>query len=303
MKIDDNPSPSLLFAEGTDPAAPAAGHQRLWVDTDHTLKTIDSSSTVKEYTPNAAETLPVSIIAAKGDLIVGTANDTAGILTAGTNGKVLTAASGETTGLSWATPAAETLPVSIIAAKGDLIVGTANDTAAILTAGTNDYVLTAASGEATGLKWAAAAGGGSAAFSGCKVYNNTTQTITGSGFHIFAFNSEDFDTDAFHDNSTNNGRITIPAGKAGKYAVGIFVYYTTTFVGDARFVKNSTAYSNIRQHANGTGTGWTASTIFALAEGDYVTFQTSIDSEATGVVGHASAREGQCEFWAYLIGT
>jgi hypothetical protein len=54
----------------------------------------------------------------------------------------------------------ETLPVSIIAAKGDLIVGTANDTAAVLTAGTNDYVLTAASGEATGLKWAAAAGGG-----------------------------------------------------------------------------------------------------------------------------------------------
>jgi hypothetical protein len=48
------------------------------------------------------------------------------------------------------------------AAKGDLIVGTAADTAAILTAGTNDYVLTAASGETTGLKWAAAAGGGGA---------------------------------------------------------------------------------------------------------------------------------------------
>ena len=49
---------------------------------------------------------------------------------------------------------------TLIAAKGDLIVGSANDTPAILTAGTNDYVLTAASGEATGLKWAAAAGGG-----------------------------------------------------------------------------------------------------------------------------------------------
>jgi hypothetical protein len=45
------------------------------------------------------------------------------------------------------------------AAKGDLIVGTGNDTASVLTAGTDDYVLTADSGEATGLKWAAAGSG------------------------------------------------------------------------------------------------------------------------------------------------
>jgi hypothetical protein len=47
-----------------------------------------------------------------------------------------------------------------IDAKGDLIVGTGADTFARLPAGTNDYVLTAASGETTGLKWAAAASGG-----------------------------------------------------------------------------------------------------------------------------------------------
>lgn len=46
------------------------------------------------------------------------------------------------------------------AAKGDLIVGTANDTAAILTVGANDLVLTADSAETTGLKWAAASGSG-----------------------------------------------------------------------------------------------------------------------------------------------
>jgi hypothetical protein len=49
---------------------------------------------------------------------------------------------------------------ALIAALGDLIVGTGPDTAAILTAGADDYVLTAASGEATGLIWAAATGGG-----------------------------------------------------------------------------------------------------------------------------------------------
>lgn len=49
---------------------------------------------------------------------------------------------------------------TLIAAKGDLIVGTANDTPGILTAGTTNQVLTVDSSTATGLKWAAAAGGG-----------------------------------------------------------------------------------------------------------------------------------------------
>ena len=45
------------------------------------------------------------------------------------------------------------------AAKGDLIVATGNNAASVLTAGANDYVLTADDGQATGLKWAAATGG------------------------------------------------------------------------------------------------------------------------------------------------
>jgi hypothetical protein len=52
------------------------------------------------------------------------------------------------------------IPESIIAAKGDILTGTANDTPAVLSVGTNGHTLVADSAEATGLKWAAPAGGG-----------------------------------------------------------------------------------------------------------------------------------------------
>jgi hypothetical protein len=57
-------------------------------------------------------------------------------------------------------PVLTTPTISTIDAKGDLLVGTADNTIGRLPVGTNDYVLVAASGETTGLKWAAPAGGG-----------------------------------------------------------------------------------------------------------------------------------------------
>jgi hypothetical protein len=45
-----------------------------------------------------------SIVDAKGDLIAGTAADAVSRLAAGTNGHVLVADSGETTGLKWNNP-------------------------------------------------------------------------------------------------------------------------------------------------------------------------------------------------------
>lgn len=45
-KASDNPYPSILITEGTEPTAPAAGKQRLYIDsTSHKLKRTDSSGT------------------------------------------------------------------------------------------------------------------------------------------------------------------------------------------------------------------------------------------------------------------
>jgi hypothetical protein len=49
---------------------------------------------------------------------------------------------------------------TIFDAKANLLTATANDTPAILAVGANDTILTADSSTATGLKWAAPAGGG-----------------------------------------------------------------------------------------------------------------------------------------------
>jgi hypothetical protein len=64
------------------------------------------------------------------------------------------------TGLTSGDPHTQYLQESIVDAKGDLIVASADNTPARLAVGANDTVLTADSAEATGVKWAAAAGGG-----------------------------------------------------------------------------------------------------------------------------------------------
>jgi hypothetical protein len=57
------------------------------------------------YAPfNVGDAVAKTLIDAKGDLLAGTADNTAGRLAVGTNGQVLVADSGETTGLKWNDP-------------------------------------------------------------------------------------------------------------------------------------------------------------------------------------------------------
>lgn len=60
-----------------------------------------------------------------------------------------------------------------------------------------------------------AAGSGGAAFVGVSVKHSTTY----AGGTVMPFDTESFDTDGFHDNVTNNSRLTVPAGLGGRYLV------------------------------------------------------------------------------------
>lgn len=103
----------------------------------------------------------LSPMTTSGDIIYGGASGTGTRLAKGTDGEVLTLVSGLP---SWETGggggSGDVATDTIWNAKGDLAVGTGSDTASRLGVGTDGHVLTADSGEATGLKWAAAAGGG-----------------------------------------------------------------------------------------------------------------------------------------------
>jgi hypothetical protein len=56
-------------------------------------------------------------------------------------------------------------------------------------------------------------------FHGVRAFNDATQTLTNGAYTIVALNAEEYDTDGFHDNSTNNSRLTVPLGLAGYYHV------------------------------------------------------------------------------------
>lgn len=62
--------------------------------------------------------------------------------------------------------------------------------------------------------------GGSSTFSGCRVKLAAQLTAQNySSETALPFTEEVFDTDGFHDNATNNTRITIPSGLDGYYGV------------------------------------------------------------------------------------
>lgn len=82
-----------------------------------------------------------AFMAAKGDIISASADDTPLILTVGANDLVLTADSNEATGLKWAAVPSGLATDTLWAAKGDVAVATGDDAAGVLTVGADNTIL------------------------------------------------------------------------------------------------------------------------------------------------------------------
>ena len=162
------------------------------------------------------------------------------------------------------------IPKSLIDAAGDLIIGTAADTAGRLAIGTNGQVLQS---NGTTAVWATPAAGG-ATFVGAGIKKSANQSISNNTFTLITFNQEDFDTSSFHDNSTNNTRITIPTGKGGYYLITGVVSFEANVTGTRAVTLLKNGGSSIYlffQPPNDTGSGLIVpfTYIAAAAAGDY----------------------------------
>jgi len=118
---------------------------------------------------------------------------------------------------------------------GDIIYASAANTPARLAIGSTDQVLKVSGGIPA---WGAAA----ASFVGTSIGKTATQSISNTTFTALTWDTEDYDTDAFHNTSTNTSRITIPSGKGGYYL----------FSGSVGFDLNATGARLLRLYKNGT---------------------------------------------------
>lgn len=136
------------------------------------------------------------------------------------------------------------------------------------------------------------------AFHGCKVYNSTTQSVSSTSAAL-TFDSEEYDTDAFHSTVSATSKITIPSGLDGYYLLqgGTFGDNTWSWIG---FKKGGNALRGYGGTVSGGAHYATSSAIILLAAADYVELWVNTTSAAN--MGHATLLDAQSWFAATLLG-
>ena len=119
----------------------------------------------------------------------------------------------------------------------------------------------------------------STSFVGCSVKRTANKTISTATWTKIDFDAENFDTNGFHDNATNNTRLTIPSGQGGYYLItwnAIFASNNTGYRATG-ITKNNAAVPGSSSNAiGGIAVGYTPvgqQFVLNLAAADYIEMQ------------------------------
>lgn len=137
----------------------------------------------------------------------------------------------------------------------------------------------------------------------CRAERRTTQSISNNTFTAVALTAEDWDTGGMHSTVTNNSRLTVPSGGAGKYHVGMSGYWASNVTGRRvfRLQKNgATTVLEVELPVSGGLSSSAYSMIDTGNVGDYwefYVFQTS------GGALNLDGASVPAVLWAYWIST
>jgi len=194
-------------------------------------------------------------------------------LKGGTTGQLLSKASNTNLDFAWVNGGMS----NPMTTTGDTIYSSSGSTPARLGIGSTGQVLTVAAGLPS---WATPA---APAFAGCLVTGDGNISLTNNADTLITWNTELFDTNAFHSTSTNTGRITIPV--AGKYKVYFTHYIQQGAAGEraSSLWLNNDYYALTTAHASSTSVATvnSMSLTMTLAVNDYLETKIFQDSGAS----------------------
>jgi len=131
---------------------------------------------------------------------------------------------------------------------------------------------------------------GSSSMDGARVYKSSGQASIASTLTVLTFDSESYDTNSYHDNSTNNSRLTVPT--TGYYRmVGTVSTSSNSVFRAAIRINGSTTIMDISSGNAGASVnnGQMIVTDYALTAGDYVellgAFMSGTYTTTSGIAG------------------
>lgn len=142
-------------------------------------------------------------------------------------------------------------------------------------------------------------------FVGCKAFNSAVQTINSGASTAVTFDSEEYDTSAFHSTSANTSRMTVPTGLAGYYLCVFSTFYNASPSNiHLGFTKNGTTALRLAGGSSIAAASYSpeAITVVNLAVADFVEVFV-LQSTGGGVgIGHATVLDAQSTFAFTLLG-